>query len=93
YNLIAYYQYLDFIKSLDEDYNESLTRMQEHLLVSWNFSKEEPLKIPTEDLVTVRNYLNQKRLYVRNYLVHRKNCQNINNTIRQQIKTEFGGND
>mgnify|MGYP001794202781 CR=1 FL=1 len=93
YNLIAYYQYLDFIKLLDEEYNESLSRMQENLLTRWAFSEEKALKISEEDLVIVRNYLNQKQSYIRNYRKHRENCQGINKAVRQLIETELGESD
>ncbi|MEL7123583.1 MAG: hypothetical protein AAFO07_29345, partial [Bacteroidota bacterium] len=87
YNLIAYYQYIEFVKVLDEEFNQSMDRMQEKLLSRLNFQDKESLKVPPEDVILILNYLSKKESYMNNYLSHRKICQTINSSICQQIET------
>ena len=89
YNLIAYYQYIDFVKLLDEEYNQSLARMQENLLNHLDFDDPEQLKIPEEYVPLLLNYVNQKKSYMSNYLSHRQVCQDINKVIRDRIAAEL----
>ena len=86
YDLIAYYQYIDFVKLLDEEYNQSLGRMQETLLMRLDLQDPESLKVSASDVPIIMNFLNQKEYYMRNYLSHRSICQSINDSIRKQIK-------
>ena len=85
YNIISYYQYIDFIEELDRQYSLSIIRMLEELLTRLDFREKEILRVPEEDISTVLNYLRQKRKYIDSYLSQRSMCQNINNNIREQI--------
>ncbi|MEM6297882.1 MAG: hypothetical protein AAF740_04235 [Bacteroidota bacterium] len=86
YELISYYQYIDFLRSLEDSYTKSLGRMQENLLERLELSnKEIPLEIKPADVPLILNYLNQKRTYVRSYLSHRKTCHEISISIRKMI--------
>ncbi|MEM1219181.1 MAG: hypothetical protein AAGH79_09725 [Bacteroidota bacterium] len=85
YDLIAYYQYTDFLKVLDVEYNNSLGRMQEVLLTQIDFQKSDGLPIPNELQSTIYNFLEQKRTYISSYMSHRKTCQNLNNSLRLKI--------
>lgn len=85
YKLISYYQYIDQLKLMDNEYNESLNRMQETLLQRFDFSDSTHVLLNTSDAILAMNYLDKKQEYIRGYLSHRRRCQNINNTIRQQI--------
>ncbi|MEO0573653.1 MAG: hypothetical protein AAF039_18275 [Bacteroidota bacterium] len=89
YGLISYYQYIHQLKLLDNEYNESLNRMQEYLLKRLDFSTGSYLILNDEDAILVMNYLDKKQKYMDDYLSHRRRCQNINNTIRQRILTRL----
>ena len=86
YDLIAYYQYIEFVKVLDEEYNQSMDRMQENLLTRLDFQDKESLKVPKEEVTLILNYLSLKETYMHNYLSHRNICQAINSSICQQIE-------
>ena len=87
YNLISYYQYIEFVKVLDEEYHQSLSRMQENLLTRLDLRDTSTLSIPAEEVPMVMNYLQQKRSYMRNYMSHRSICHDINANIRKQINS------
>ena len=85
YNLIAYYQYIDFVKILDEEYNSSLSSMNEHLLRKLVFYNNDELVIAREDVDLVLNYLYQKKSYIDSYLGHRDIIYQINKTLIDSI--------
>ena len=85
YNLIAYYQYISFVKILDEEYNSSLSLMKERLLSNMKFYNPEELIIPEKDIDLVLNYLDQKQAFINSYLGHRNICDQINTAIVQSI--------
>ena len=85
YDLIAYYQYTDFLKVLDSEYNESLGRMHETLLTQLDFQQADGLYIPNDLRPAIYNFLEQKRTYMSSYWSHRKTCQNLNNSLRLKI--------
>ena len=86
HDLIGYYQYTEFVKLLDKEYNQSLDRMHENLLTRIDFQNSESVLISETDVPVIMNFLDQKRSYMSNYLSHRSTCQSINDSVRKQIK-------
>ena len=85
YNLIAYYQYIDFVKIQDEEYNSSLNLMKERLLSTLKFHNPEEFVVPEDQVDMILNYLDQKQAYINGYLGHRNMCDQINSTIVKGI--------
>ena len=85
YQLIAYYQYLDFVKDLDQEFNTSLSDMKISLLDSISFHHSDELIIPDSLVSTLLNYLDQKESFIKSYFGHRSMCQQINADIIKAI--------
>ena len=81
YNLIAYYQYIDFVKILDEEYNNSMSLMKEKLLNKIRFHNPEELIITVNEVDVILNYLDQKQYFINSYLGHRNICNHILNDV------------
>ena len=92
YNLIAYYQYIDFVKIQDVEYNTSLNQLKERLLNKLKFHDPHKLIVPESEVDMILNYLDQKQAYINNYLGHRNICDQINSTIVQGIEQSLGNN-
>ncbi len=85
YELIAYYQYIDFVRILDDEYNTSLSLMNQELLRKMTFHDSTTLDLKESDVGLVLNYLNQKQSFINSYLGHRDYCDRINLNIRSHI--------
>ena len=90
YNIISYYQYIDFVKSLDKQYTQNLHNMHENLFGVLDLYTDETISIKEEDKRLLLNYLNQKKSYINSYLGHRGSCQSINNDVRKLIFEGLG---
>ncbi|MEM1259774.1 MAG: hypothetical protein AAGB24_16585 [Bacteroidota bacterium] len=90
YDIIAYYQYIDFVRVLDIEYNESLNRMKEGLLGKMVYHNHDELIVPENQVDVILNYLDQKQNFMDGYLGHRRVCNqlssNIVNTIQEAIE-------
>ena len=89
YRIIAYYQYIDFVKVLDAEHNESLNRMKENLFDKIVYHNEDELIIQENQVDIILIYLEQKRSFIAGYLGHRKNCNQLNSAIVKKIQEEF----
>jgi len=86
YNLIAYYQYIDFVRILDEEYNSSLNLMKDNLLGKLTFHDGSQLVVPETEVDLILNYLDHKQTIIASYLGHRSYCDKINADIRASMK-------